>query len=133
MRASTGDPLSKKKSVRVKATGRRMIDVEKKRGFQPGILGWEIPYQMSRKEAKALAAQRMTARGKPTKPEQLRTTRFHALWRHTNPTVAEYVGTGMGRGQFGEPIRATIQGGSRSRRKQEVYVVAKKATRKRVR
>jgi hypothetical protein len=66
------------------------------------------------------------------KPEQLRTTRFPVLSPKTNPRVGAWALKSRQNVPPEERVTPKTKGGWRSRHKQEEYVVAKKATRKRV-
>jgi hypothetical protein len=73
-----------------------------------------------------------TRSGQPTKPEQLRTTRFPVLNPKTNPRVGAWALKSRQNVLAEERVKPKTKGGWRSRHKLEEYVVAKKATRKRV-
>jgi hypothetical protein len=119
-----------KKSTRAKATPRRVLDLETRRTFQ-SLLGIE-PVQVSRREAREAEAYARTRSGQRTKPEQLRTTRFPVLNPKTNPRVGAWALKSRQNVPPEERVKPQTKGGWRSRHKQEGYVVAKKATRKRV-
>jgi hypothetical protein len=119
-----------KRSTRVKVTPRRVIDLETRRTFQD-LLGIN-PVQVSRREAKALEAYMPTRLGQKRKPEQLRTTRFPVLNPKTNPRVGAWAAKSTQNVPPEERVTPKTKVGWRSRHKLEEYVVAKKATRKRV-
>jgi hypothetical protein len=119
-----------KKSTRVRVTPRRVIDLETGRTFH-SLLGIE-PIQVSRREAREAEAYMPTRLGQKRKPEQLRTTRFPVLSPKTNPRVGALALKGKQNVPPEERVKPKTKGGWRSRHKQEEYVVAKKATRKRV-
>jgi len=119
-----------KKSTRAKVTPRRVIDLETRRTFQD-LLGIN-PVQVSRREARVAEAYRPTRLGQKRKPEQLRTTRFPVLSPKTNPRVGTLALKSTQNVPAEERVTPKTKGGWRSRHKQEEYVVAKKATRRRV-
>jgi hypothetical protein len=119
-----------KKSTRAKVTPRRVIDLETRKTFQD-LLGIN-PVQVSRREAREAEAYMRSRSGQRTKPEQLRTTRFPVLSPKTNPRVGAWALKSTQNVPAEERVKPKTKGGWRSRHKQEEYVVAKKATRKRV-